>query len=138
MNDEISVVKYLSARVGNKPGEGRRLLEHISERGINLDGFAAFPVGDNTTELVFITERTEIMKEAAADAGVELQGPNRAFLIYGRDRIGLLHQHHLTLANAGVNVYSSSGVGSQDGRFYFLLWVRPEDFTAAANAFGFV
>lgn len=137
MTDEISVVKYVSVKVGDKPGEGRRLLEHISEKGINLIGFSAMPLGDGQTQLNFITDRVEKLLEAAADAGVELEGPGQAFMVQGDDRIGALHQHHLTLANAGVNVCCSSGVGGKD-RFYFLLWVKPEDFDKAAYAFDFV
>lgn len=138
MADEIRIVQYLSAIVGDKPGEGRRLLEHLSEKGINLEGFAALPIGDGLTQLNFITDRTEKVREAGADAGVEFAGPERAFLIEGDDRIGAFHKHHLTLSNAHINVYTSSGMCDARGHFYFLLWVKPEDFDKAAHAFDFV
>jgi hypothetical protein len=138
MTDEIKIVEYVSATVGDKPGEGRRLLEHISEQGISLAGFAAIPVGGGLTQLNFVADRSGKLQAAATDAGVELSGPERAFLIEGEDRIGALHQHHLTLANAGINVYTSSGVCDGKGHFYFLLWVKPEDFDRALHAFDFV
>jgi hypothetical protein len=137
MADHISVVQYFYARVGDRPGEGRRLLEHLSEKGINLMAFTATPVGDGQTELRFITERIEKLQEAASDAGVELHGPKRAFLIQGEDRIGALHDHHLTLANAGINVTSSAGVGSEFGFFVFVVFVEEKDFEKASWAFGF-
>lgn len=138
MADEIRIVQYLSAIVGDRPGEGRRLLEHISEKGINLEGFAALPIGEGLTRLNFITDRTELVMEAGADAGVQFTGPERAFLIEGDDRIGAFHQHHLALANADINVYTSAGMSDGRGHFYFLLWVKPEDFDKAARAFDFV
>ena len=138
MTDRITIVDYYNAKVSDEPGEGRRFLEHLSEQGVNLLAFAAFPLGENRTQLDFITERPEKLKAAAADAGVEILGPKQAFLIQGDDRIGALHTHHLTLANAGVNVYASNGVCDGLGRFGFVLWVKPEDFEQACVAFGFV
>ena len=138
MTDRITIVDYYNAKVSDEPGEGRRFLEHLSEQGVNLLAFAAFPLGENRTQLDFITERPEKLKAAAADAGVEILGPKQAFLIQGDDRIGALHTHHLTLANAGVNVYASNGVCDGFGRFGFVLWVKPEDFEQACVAFGFV
>jgi hypothetical protein len=35
-----------------------------------------------------------------------------------------------------VNVYSSSRVCDGRGRFGFILWVEPEDFDKAFDAFG--
>jgi hypothetical protein len=138
MADNIQILDTYHVLVGDKPGEGRRLLEHISERGINLQTFTAFPVADGTTRLSFATDRVQKLKEAADDAGLELLGPERAFLVHGEDRIGALHQYHLILANAGVNVFASSCVIDDHGRFGFILWVNPADFDRAAFAFDFI
>lgn len=138
MADQVQIVEYFFARVGDRPGEGVRLLQHVSERGINLLAFTAFPTAEGLSQLNFVTDRVEKLKEAAADAGVELSGPERAFLVQGADRVGAMHDHHLTLANAGVNVWSSCGVGDGSGGFGFVLWVRPEDFDEAALAFDFI
>ena len=138
MGDQISVVQYFTATVGDRPGEGRRLLEHLSEKGVNLHSFSAMPHGESNTRLYFVTDRPEMLQEAASDAGVELSGAENAFLIQGEDRVGMLHSHHLTLANAGVNVKGSSGVGDGQGHFGFVLWVDRNDFEKAAWAFGFV
>ena len=138
MADTVRTIEYLYATVGDRPGEGRRLLEHLSARGVNLIAFTAFPSGEGQTQLNFFTDRVERLQEAAADAGMTLDGPKQAFLIQGEDRIGALHQHHLTLANAGVNVFASSGVSDGIRSFGFVLWVKPRDFNKAADALGFV
>ena len=81
MADRITIVDYYNAKVSDEPGEGRRFLEHLSEQGVNLLAFAAFPLDENRTQLDFITERPEKLKAAAADAGVEILGPKQASLI---------------------------------------------------------
>jgi hypothetical protein len=138
VSDQVQIIEYFYARVGNRPGEARRLLEHVSEKGINLLAFTFYPVGGGLTQLNFVTDRVERLKEAAADAQVELVGPERAFFIYGYDRVGALHDHLLKLSNAGVNVSMSSGVSDGAGRFGFIVYVEPEDFDQAASAFDFI
>ena len=136
MEDTVQTTRYFYATVGDEPGEGRRLLEHLSERGVNLVAFTAFPVGGGKSQLDFVPESASQLQKAAADANVDLVGPKRAFLIQGDDRIGALHQYHLTLANAGINVRASNGVCGGTGTFGFVLWVDPADYDAAAKALG--
>ena len=83
-----------------------------------------------------VTDNAEALVRAAADAGVPLSGPLKAFLIQGNDRIGTLHGYHVALANAGVNVYSSGGVCDGQGRFGYVLWVEPSHFDKAFDALG--
>jgi len=136
MADAVRAIEYFNAIVGDQPGEGRRLLEHLSEKGVNLIAFTAFPISANQTQLDFIPESPEKLKSAAVDAGITLIGPKKAFLVQGQDRGGALHEHHLTLANAGVNVHAANGVCDGQGRFGFVLWVKPEEHLEAAKAFG--
>jgi hypothetical protein len=136
MDDTVRSIEYLYATVGDKPGEARRLLEHLSERGVNLVAFTAFPVGGGQAQLDFVAEDVPLLRKAAADANVDLVGPKKAFLIQGDDRVGALHQYHLKLANAGINVRASNGTCGGTGTFGFVLWVSPEDYDAAAKALG--
>ena len=136
MAETIRKVEYFYATVEDRPAEGRRLLEHLSEKGVNLMAFTACPVGEGRAQLDFFPERAELLQKAAADAGVSLVGPKRAFLIQGEDRVGALHEHHLRLANAGVNVHAANGVTDGRGRFGYVLWVKPEDYEQAARALG--
>ena len=136
MADTVRTVEYFYARVFDRPGEGRRLLEHLSEKGVNLVSFTAFPVGSDQVQLDFVPESVDKLKSAAADAGVELVGPKKAFMIQGDDRVGALHEHHLKLSNAGINVIAANGACDGSGRFGYILWVRPEDAEQAARALG--
>ena len=56
MEDTVRRIEYFYATVGDKPGEARRLLEHLSERGVNLVAFTAFPVGGGQSQLDFLPE----------------------------------------------------------------------------------
>ena len=136
MEDTVRTIEYLYATVGDRPGEARRLLEHLSERGVNLVAFTAFPIEGGQSQIDFLPESASQLQEAAADAGVDLVGPKKAFLIQGDDRVGALHQYHLMLANAGINVRASNGVCGGTGTFGFVLWVDPADYDAAAAALG--
>ncbi len=136
MDDQIRIVDCYYVTVHDRPGEGSRLLEHISESGLNLTAFTAVPTGADETQICLVTDEPETLQEAAANAGAVLVGPKKGFLIQGDDRIGALHAYYLTLSNAGVNVYSSSGVCDGTGRFGFILWVEAGDFDKAFDAFG--
>jgi len=129
-------VDYFYSTVEDRPGEGRRLLEHLSEKGVNLIAFTAFPAGGGRTQLDFVPESAEVLRSATDDAGISLVGPKKAFFIQGDDRIGALHQFLLILDNAGINVRAANGACSGMGGFGFILWVAPEDFDEAARAFG--
>jgi hypothetical protein len=136
MAETVRKVEYFYATVSDKPGEGRRLLEHLSEKGVNLVAFTAFPIGGDQAQLDFFPENPEQLQKAAADAGITLVGPKKAFLIQGEDRVGALHENHLKLSNAGINVHAANGVCNGSGRFGYVLWVKPVDYEAAARALG--
>lgn len=136
MAETVRKVEYYYATVSDKPGEGRRLLEHLSEKGVNLVAFTAFPIGGDQAQLDFFPENPEQLQKAAADAGITLVGPKKAFLIQGEDRVGALHENHLKLSNAGINVHAANGVCNGSGRFGYVLWVKPVDYEAAARALG--
>jgi len=134
MEDTIRAVDYFYVQVEDKPGEGRRMLEHLSERGVNLISFTAFPVGGGKTQLDFVPESPDNLRAAAADAKISVVGPKKAIFIQGDDRVGALHQYLLTLANAGVNVHAANGASSGMGGFSFIIWVAPEAFEEAKKA----
>jgi len=136
MAETIREVEYFYAVVEDKPGEGRRLLEHLSEKGVNLLAFTAFPAGENQSQLDFFPESAGKLQKAAAEVGIPLVGPKKAFLIQGEDRVGALHEYHLKLANAGVNVHASNGVVGGNGKFGYIVWVKPDDYEKAAQALG--
>ena len=136
MDDQVRIIDCFYVTMRDRPGDGYRLLEHLSEREVSLRAFTAFPVGAEETQICLVTDAVDDLKAAAKDAGVLLTGPKQAFLIEGSDRIGALHAYHQTMANAGVNMFASSGVCAGNGRFGFVMWVEPEDFDKAFDALG--
>lgn len=136
MAEKIKRVNYYYATVKDKPGEGRRLLEFCSAHGVNLVNFTAFPLGRGQAQLDFFPQDSQKLKLAAKEAGITLVGPKKAFLIQGDDRLGVLIEYHLRLADAGINVYASNGTSDGRGNFGYVLWVKPKDYEKAARALG--
>ncbi len=134
MASTLKEVEYYYALVADRPGEGRKLLDFLSERMVDLLALTAFPVGEGMSQIDLIPAEPEVLKAAAADANVPLIGPKKAFLVQGSDRIGALYDFHLKLHNAGINIYACNGVVDGTGRFGYVIWVNPDDFDDAAAA----
>jgi len=130
----VKEVEYYYALVADIPGEGRKLLEFLSEKQVDLMAFTAFPVGEGQSQLDFFPVDPERLQKAAEDANISLVGPKKAFLIQGADRIGALYDFHLKLSNASINIYASNGVVDGTGRFGFVIWVNPGDYENASKA----
>jgi len=136
MPEVVKRIEYFYAEVEDAPGQARRLLEFCSAHGVNLVNFTAFPISGGRSQLDFFPENVEKLKLAAEEAGIALIGPKNAFWIYGADRIGVLTEYHLRLADAGVNVYASNGTSDGHGGFGYILWVKSDDYEKAAHALG--
>lgn len=133
---KVKPVEYFYAIVEDKPGEAYKLLKQLASAEINLLAFNAIPLGMEKTELVLFPEETGRLARAAERVGLMLRGPHRAFLIQGDDELGALVELHRKLADARVNVLSSSGVTDGSGGYGYIVYVRSEDFDAAARALG--
>jgi predicted amino acid-binding ACT domain protein len=72
---------------------------------------------------------------AARTAKWKLQGPKKAFLIQGDDRVGALVDYFVRLAEAGVNVTATDAVAT-GGQFGAIIWVNARDVKKAAKALG--
>jgi len=70
----------------------------------------------------------------AEDAGIDLVGPKKAFLIQGDDQVGALYDFHLKMSNAGINIHASNGVVDGTGRFGYVIWVNPDDYKRDSEA----
>lgn len=136
MAEAVQRVEYFYAVVLDEPGEARRLLEFCSAHGVNLINFTAFPLGENEVQMCFFPEDAQKLKMASEESGIPLVGPKKAFLIRGEDRLGVLIEHHLRLADAGINVYAANGTTDGRGGFGYILWVKPHDYELAAKALG--
>lgn len=136
MAHEISRVDYFYTTVEDRPGEALRFLTALSDLGVSLLAFTAIPVGLLQTQLTIFPDDSLRLKDEGRKAGFQLDGPHPALLVQGEDAPGALVEIHEKLFQAGINVYASTGVASRRGSYGYILYVRPEEFTAAAEAVG--
>jgi hypothetical protein len=134
MPSRVYEVEYYYAVVADKPSEARKLLEFLSEKEVNLLALTAFPLGEGESQIDFFPADPDKLKEAARDANMPLVGPKKAFLLQGDDRVGALHEFHLKLSNAGINIHAANGVVDGTGRFGYIIWVDPADYKEASKA----
>jgi len=133
MNASIRTVDYFYATVEDRPGEACKLLAQLASAEVSLLAFSAVPTGPEHTQLVLFPESVSGLARAAEEGGFLITGPQRAFLIQGDDRLGALVEIHQKLCDAHINVYASSGVTDGRGGYGYVLYVRPDDFSAAAE-----
>jgi hypothetical protein len=127
-------VDYFSATVKDQPGQAYQLLTTLADLGINLLAFTAVPIGPLHTQLTIFPEDTgKLIREAQQDLLV-LDGPHPALMVQGDDELGALAEFHKRLADAGVNVYASTGVADGSGSFGYIIYVRPEEYDRALLA----
>jgi hypothetical protein len=133
MPDAVQVVEYFYVTVGDKPGEGARVLNHLRDSGVNLVALHAFPAG-RRAQIDMIPSDRRAFTAAARKARWRVTGPKKAFLIQGDDRVGALVDAFARLAAAKINVTATDAVTAGGGRFGALLWVKPKDVARAARA----
>lgn len=131
---QIRKVDYYYASVKDQPGEAYKILNELANQGINLLAFTAVPIGPMTTQMALFPEQGAKLQTVATRAGMALDGPHRALLVQGDDRMGALAEIHERLYRARVNVYASTAVTDGKGCFGYLVYVRPEEYDRAASA----
>jgi predicted amino acid-binding ACT domain protein len=131
---DIRRVEYFYVTVRDRPGEGYRLLSTLAELGVNLLAFSAIPVGPMHTQMAIFPDDPARMKTEASKAGIDLDGPYAALLARGDDRLGALAEVHMQLYENGINVFSSSGVSTGDGRYGCVVYVRSDEYEKALDA----
>ena len=129
----IRRIDYYYVKVQDRPGEAYRLLSMLAEQGVDLLSFNAVPLGGDVTQLVLFPADTALFAKTAQQAALDPVGPQGAFLITGDDKLGACAEIHRKLAEARINVFSSSGITDGRGGFGYLIHVRPEDYERAAK-----
>jgi hypothetical protein len=136
MEHRIIRVEYYHTTVADQPGEAYKFLSQLAGLGINLLAFTAVPVGPSVTQITIFPDDPPQLKHEATKIGLILDGPHKAFLVQGDDELGSLAEIHRKIYEADVNVYSASGVTDGQGSFGYIVYVRAQDFEAAATALG--
>ena len=132
----IRRINYFYTTVRDQPGEAYKLLTILCSLGIDQFAFSAVPVGPSVTQLTIFPEDQEKLVQEAGNAGLLLDGPHPAFLVQGDDELGALAAIHRSLYDANINVYASNGVTDGRGSFGYLIYVKEDDFSRAADALG--
>lgn len=130
----ISKVEYYYANIRDDLGAAYGVLETLAERGVNLVAFTAVPSGPQRAQFtIFAEDPNKLVAEARMD-GLALDGPHRALLVQGDDELGALADVHRRLAEAGVDIYATSGVTDGVGSFGYVVYVREDQFQTAVSA----
>jgi hypothetical protein len=136
MSARVQRAEYFYATVRDRPGEAYRVLSQLAASQVSLLAFNAIPMGPESTQLMLFPAETGALARAAEELGVAVTGPQPALLIRGDDKLAELIDIHKRLADARINVYASSGVTADCGRFGYVIYLKPEDFDAAAEVLG--
>jgi hypothetical protein len=134
MANHIRIIDYYYTTVQDQPGEAYRLLNQLAGQGINLLAFTAIPMGPTRTQLALFPEQGAKLEALAKGAGMALDGPHRALLVHGDDKMGALAEIHAKLLRARVNVYASTAVTDGKGCFGYIVYVRADEMDRAAKA----
>jgi hypothetical protein len=136
MAESVRVVDYYFTTIDDKPGEGYRILARFKRREVNFLAFTAFPCGPGQCQLNFFPEEHEELRKAAKEINLVLQGPRKAFLIYGDDKLGALADTFRKFYDAKLNIYGANCLADVKGGYGLILWVSPKDYEGAAKALG--
>jgi hypothetical protein len=137
MADKITQVGFYVGKLANKVGEGARVLSAVKDAGVNLTGFLGYPKSARIAEIIFVVDdKAPNLGPIAKKAGVTLEKKQKAFLLAGDDRPGVVAELLGKLAGAGVNAVSVHGLCAGVGRFGALVGVASADFRKAKKALG--
>jgi hypothetical protein len=133
---KIIAVDYFNCTVKDKPGTAYELLCELFQEKVNLLAFSVIPIGPEYAQVVLFPESDDRLIRAAKKRDLTLNGPHQAFLIQGDDQLGALVDIHKRLSEADINIYTSSGVTDGRGGYGYTLYVKPDEFTRAAQVLG--
>jgi hypothetical protein len=120
--------------VANQPGGGYEPLGQLAQQGFDRLAFSAVPMGPTRTQLALFPEDAARMAEVARKAGLGLDGPHRALLVQGDDRLGVVAGIHAKLHESDVHVYAASCVTDGRGSYGYILYIRPDEYERAVQA----
>ena len=130
----IRRVEYYYTTVEDQPGEADKIRSRLASLGGSGLAVSAVPVGPIRTQMTLFPEESARLENAAAGAGMELDGPHPALLVQGDDELGALVEVHQQLFQSRVNVYASTAVTDGKGSYGYVLYIRAEDYPRATAA----
>ena len=130
----VRPVDYFYLNVRDELGAAYTVLAMLAERGINLLAFTAVPSGLALAQFTLFPEDPQKLVAEARLAQLALDGPHHALLVQGDDELGGFSRVHERLFRAGVDIYASTGVTDGRGAFGYVIYVREDQFAAAARS----
>lgn len=130
----VRPVEYFYLNVRDELGAAYTVLAMLAERGINLLAFTAVPSGPALAQFTLFPEDPRKLVAETRLAQLALDGPHHALLVQGDDELGGFSRVHERLFRAGVDIYASSGVTDGRGAFGYVIYVREDQFAAAARS----
>lgn len=136
MPDSIRMADYFYVTVADKPGEGVKVLSALKEDGVNLRAFCGFPMGGGRSQLDFVTEDPNALRESINQVGLRLSERKKVFLVEGEERTGAAAEIFEKLAAEGINIIAAQAVCAGSNRWGMIFWVKPSDYEQASKALG--
>jgi hypothetical protein len=127
---------YYYANVRDELGAAYGVLSQLAALGVDLLAFTAVPSGSSRAQFALFPADPNKLVAEARSANLALDGPYHALLVQGDDELGALAEVHKQLADAGIDIYASSGVTDGRGTFGYVIYVREGQFEHAASALG--
>ena len=136
MVESIRKMDYFVVNVPNKRGEGTKLLQALSNEGVNLVAFTGFPGTSGKAQLDFVPDNSAAFRSAAERMKLKLKAPKTVFIINGDDRKGAIAGVTSKLAEAKISITAVDAVSAGNGSFAAMLWVKAKDVDKAATILG--
>ena len=136
MENIVRRVEYYYTEVSNRAEAGAKVLNSFKVDGVNLIVYNGFPISRWRAQLVFVPADRDAFLAAAQKVGIKLVGPNIAFLIQGKDRVGAIADVASKLGQARINVTAIQAIAAGEGNYVAILWVKRHNVGKAAQALG--
>ena len=136
MASTIRRIEYFYTNIKDQPGEAYHLLTRLESLGTHLLAFSAMPTGIHTTQFALFVDDARQFERLARQASITLDGPYLALLVQGDAKLAELADIHRRLFEGAVNVYASVGMADEQGKYDYVIYIRPEEFERAAQLVG--
>jgi hypothetical protein len=131
---EVKRVEYFAVEVSDDIAAATTMLAKVAGGGADLLAYKAVRRGPGRTQFNLFPEDGSIFRDAAARAGLTLEGPHSAVLIRGDEEPGALSRLYEKLAHAGIRVQEASGIAHVKSGYGVILYLRSEDCDRAMAA----
>ena len=136
MASTIRRIEYFYTNIKDQPGEAYHLLTRLEALGTQFHAFSAMPTGIHTTQWALFVDDARQFERLARQANITLDGPYSALLVQGDTKLAELADIHRRLFEGSVNVYASVGIADEQGKYDYVIYIRPEEFERAARLLG--